>query len=83
MEQKNRVQDIQQVFDRTWKANNYSQNGVMDRIDNEKQRMNRIMGLNKNERTPQRINEQKQKLENIQRTMNATSNMNFNNNFRN
>ena len=82
---KNRTPDIQKVFDETWKANNYSTNGVSEQINNEKQRMNRVLYGNNNNNTnpiPKNINSIENQLENLQKTMNAVTNQHNRNNFR-
>ena len=84
---KNRTPDIQKVFDETWKANNYSTNGVSEQINNGKQRMNRVLYGNNNNNNntnpiPKNINSIENQLENLQKTMNAVTNQHNRNNFR-
>ena len=82
---KNRTPDIQKVFDKTWKANNYSTNGISEQISKEKQRMNGILfgnNGNSNNPLPKNTNTIENQLENLQKTMNAVTNQHNRNNFR-
>ena len=40
-----RLQDVETIFDKTWKANNYNTNGMKEKVEHQKDFFNRMYNI--------------------------------------
>ena len=79
-----RVQDIEKVFNQSWKANNYSQNGITDKIKSQQDSFNRMYNIKPKEDRKKEIlaaNSVQGKIEQLNKNMNTLKNFSNGNRF--
>ena len=77
-------QDLETVFNQRWKANNYNQNGMKEKIEQQNNHFNKMFNIKPKEEQRKEIlkaNSIEGRLERLEQSMKSLSNMNNKNNF--
>ena len=84
MEIKKRTPDLENIFNKQWKANNYQQNGMSKILDQRKEHYNKMFNIKPKEQHRKEIleaNSVEGQVKKLEEQMKAVSNI-HNNNFR-
>ena len=79
----NRIQNIDTIFDKTWKANNYNTNGMKEKVEHKKDFFNKLYNIKPKEERKKEIlhaNSVEGKVESLNQSMQSLNMYRQNNN---
>ena len=80
-----REQDLEKVFNQRWKANNYNQNGMKEKVEHNKDTVNKMFNIKSASDQKKEIlhaNSINGRIENLEKNMRSASAMMKHNNFK-